>query len=97
MSDDEKKSLIDLFDSIVDMQKTNPDAVELFIKDEIEREIIRVADGDEESLLRLRQFQWGLNKELHKIKNPTARMNKMAELFWTGVKKFENACKGTFS
>lgn len=94
MSNDEHRSLTELFDSILEMQKTNPDAVELFIKDEIEREIVRVADGDEDRLLSLQQFQWGLNKELRKYKNPVARMNKMAELFWTGVKKFQRTCSG---
>lgn len=91
--DSDKNSLVDLFDSILEMQKTNPDAIELFIKDEIEREIARISNGNEEKQLKLRQFQWGINKELRKYKDPVARMNKMAELFWAGVKKFQSACK----
>lgn len=93
-SENDTKSLIDLFDSILDLQKTNPDAVEAFIMSEMEEEMKRIAGGDEERLIKLQQFQWNINKELRKYKDPVARMNKMAELFWVGVKKFELACKG---
>lgn len=91
----ENKSLTELFDSIIELQKTNPDAIEQFIKSEIEYEIERISDGNEDKRIKLQQFQWGINKELRKYKNPIARMNKMAELFWVGVKKFENSLKGT--
>lgn len=95
MSDE--KGLVDLFDEILELQKTNPDAIEAFIQSEIEHEMKRIAGDDQEKLIKLQQFQWSINKELRKIKNPVARMNKMAELFWVGVKKFENACLGNFN
>lgn len=94
--DNDKKSLVELFDSIIDLQKTNPDAVESFILSEMEKEMKSIAGDDESKLIKLQQFQWNINKELRKYKDPIARMNKMAELFWTGVKKFELACKGKF-
>lgn len=91
---DEPKGLVDLFDQIIELQKTNPDAMEEFIKQEMEQEMKRIAGDDAEKLIKLQQFQWNINKELRKYKDPVARMNKMAELFWVGVKKFELACKG---
>ncbi len=37
----------------------------------------------------LRQLQWTIDGELRKYKDPIAKMNKMAELFWNGVFKFQ--------
>lgn len=38
---------------------------------------------------RLRQLQWKIDGELRKYKDPIAKMNKMAELFWSGVAEFQ--------
>ena len=38
---------------------------------------------------RLKAQQWRLDQELDKHKNPIVRYNKMVELFWEGVKKFQ--------
>jgi len=43
----------------------------------------------EDRALRARQFQWRLDNELRPYKDPVARMNRMVELFWTGVKDFQ--------
>lgn len=40
---------------------------------------------------RLRQLQWKIDGELRKYKDPVAKMNRMAELFWEGVHEFKNA------
>jgi hypothetical protein len=40
-----------------------------------------------------RAKQWRLEQELGKFKDPIARMNKMVELFWGGVNKFDNILK----
>lgn len=85
-------SIIDLFDSIIEAQKTNPEAVQLLIESEIEAEILRISNGDKERERKLRQYQWNIKKELRRIKDPVARMNKMAELFWAGVHKFYHVC-----
>jgi len=39
----------------------------------------------EEKQHRLRQLQWKIDGELRKYKDPIAKMNRMAELFWEGV------------
>lgn len=91
-----RQSIVSLFDSIIDMQKTNPEAVQRFIESEIEAEIVRLSAGDKEHEIKLRQFQWNINKELRRYKDPVARMNKMAELFWQGVHKFQKVCSISF-
>jgi len=42
---------------------------------------------------RLAQQQWCLEQLLSKYKDPTARMNKMVELFWSGVSTFEETLR----
>ena len=42
---------------------------------------------------RLRQLQWTIDGSLRKYKDPIAKMNKMAELFWEGFGKFQTAVK----
>lgn len=42
---------------------------------------------------KMEQLQWKIDGELLKYKNPIARMNKMAELFWEGVNKFNEVIK----
>lgn len=46
---------------------------------------------DSERKTRARAFQWRLNQDLRHYKDPVARMNKMVEIFWKGVYKFEVA------
>lgn len=86
-------SLIDLFEEIVQLQKTSPELVNDRIDQILNKEIERIANGDEERLQKLRQQQWVINGELRKFKDPVARMNKMAELFWVGVHKFIDTTK----
>jgi len=38
---------------------------------------------------RLRQLQWKIDGELRKYKDPIAKMNRMAEMFWEGVTQFK--------
>lgn len=42
----------------------------------------------EDQALRARQFQWRLDNELRPYRDPIVRMNKMVEIFWTGVREF---------
>jgi hypothetical protein len=41
----------------------------------------------------LRQLQWTIDGELRKYKDPIAKMNKMAELFWNQFSEFQKAVK----
>jgi len=43
---------------------------------------------DEDRKLKLQQLQFRIDRELHKYKDPVAKMNKMVELFWEGVNEF---------
>lgn len=38
---------------------------------------------------RARQFQWKIDQTLNQCKDETQRYNKMVEIFWEGVVKFE--------
>lgn len=42
---------------------------------------------------RMKAFQWRLEQDLRHYKDPVARMNKMVEIFWEGVYKFEDALR----
>jgi len=48
----------------------------------------------EDNRISLTCRQWKLERELDKFKNPTARMNRMVELFWDGAFEFKNALDG---
>ena len=60
---------------------------------EVTRETIeRFIDSieDEDRKLKLRQLQFRIDRELRPYKDPVAKMNKMIEIFWEGVKEFQN-------
>ena len=42
-----------------------------------------------ETQKRLRQKQWLIDNELRKFKDPTARLNRMVEMFWSQVREFQ--------
>jgi hypothetical protein len=77
------------FDELVQMHQEDPEA--------FEREQRRIIDDfieslpNESSKQKARQFQFRIDRELRPYKDPTARMNKMVELFWEGVKEFQHA------
>lgn len=93
MSDNQGPSLVDLFDQIVQLQKTNPEQVNSKIEEILDVEIQRMSHGDADRLLKLQQIQWKINGELRKYRDPVARMNKMTELFWKGVYEFVDTLK----
>ena len=43
----------------------------------------------EDKQQRLRSIQWRIDQELNKYKDPITRMNRMVELLWKGVSKFD--------
>ena len=72
------------FDQMKDM---TPDELLAYKEKLIETYISSVP---EERQQRLRQLQWKIDGELRKYKDPIAKMNKMAELFWEGVATFQS-------
>ena len=40
---------------------------------------------------RMRQFQWSIDQQLARHKDPIDRMNKMVELMWEGFNKLKDA------
>ena len=81
---------LDAYDELLKL-KDDPKA---FI--ERQKEIINeaIAQCPEKYQKKLAQQQWCLEQELSKYKDPTARMNKMVEIFWQGVYKFEDTLRG---
>lgn len=52
---------------------------------------------DPERKKRLQQYQWRLDRELSKYKDPIARYNRMVELFWEGVIELKTALENPSS
>ena len=63
-------------------------------KDLIEAELVKMADGDEQKLWRLRKFQASIDRELSKFVHPTARMNKAIEMMWSKFEELRSALNG---
>lgn len=82
-------NLIDVYEHIL-KHKDDKEKAEELMAQYIEEFINTCA---EEKRQQLRQKQWVIDSELKKIKNPIARLNKMVELFWLGVKEFEVTLK----
>ena len=82
----------DTFNELSDLYDTNPLAAEVKAKQILEDYI---ATLPEERQQRARAYNWRIQQELRKFKDPVARMNKMVEMFWDGVKDFQSALDGT--
>ena len=50
-----------------------------------------IADLPEDRQTKAKCEQWKLDAELDKYHDPVARMNRMVEIFWQGVVKFDEA------
>jgi hypothetical protein len=74
------------FDELKTLFETDPLAAEVKSKEIIDDYISSL---DEEKQQRARSFQWRIEQDLKKFKDPIARMNKMVEMFWKGVKEFQ--------
>ena len=81
---------LDAYKELVEL-KDDPEAFA-----ERQKEILdeAIAECPEEYQEKLTQQCWCLDKQLDKYKDPTARMNKMVEIFWQGVYKFEDTLRG---
>jgi hypothetical protein len=52
---------------------------------------------DPERKERLERYQWRLDQDLAKYKDPVARYNRMVELFWEGLQNFKEALENPSS
>lgn len=77
------------FNKLCKLAKEDPEAAEAMRLEIIEENIIKMSRGDEEQAQSLRRYQFRIDSELRKYKDPVARYNKMVELFWSGVKIFQ--------
>lgn len=80
-----------MHDELSELYKNDPDLFEVRCRELIEDVISSCPPERQE---RLRQYQWKIDQTLSGYKDPIARMNKMVELFWEGVGKFQNALEG---
>jgi hypothetical protein len=74
------KNILELFDNIQKLLD-DPNVLKSFIDQQIEDKIIELSKGrDKEYETLLRQFQWGIQKELRKYKNQKVRALKANEM-----------------
>ena len=74
------------FDELKELFENDPVAAELKVKTILEEYISTL---EPERQQRARAYQWRIEQELRNYNDPVARMNKMVEMFWTGVQKFQ--------
>ena len=78
---------LEAYERLNNIRQENPDAFDQeakIILDEFFESI-----EDENKRIHLQQLQFRLEGELRHYKDPIARMNKMVEIFWEGVKEFQ--------
>jgi len=79
------------FAQLVEMAKIDPEAFEDYRKDLLDKEIIRISEGDPKKEERLRGVQWRLEQDLSKYKDPVARYNAMVTIFYKQVEEFQKS------
>ena len=82
-------NLVDIYERLMDLYEKDPVEFEKEAGFIIDKAIDAMCErATEEDARRIRAMQWRINTELRKYKDPIARMNKMIEMFWDGVNKF---------
>jgi len=81
------------FDELVELFKEDPDAFEEYRKEFVEQRITELCIDCPEKLELCKRFQWRLEQELAKYKDPMARYNAMVSMFWDQVELFKAANK----
>lgn len=74
------------------LYKENPKEFEKQRIQHIGKAIIKISGGDHQRLVKLKQYQWRIEKELHHYKG-VARYNKMVEMFWFKVNELQEKLK----
>jgi hypothetical protein len=82
------------FDELVELNQTDPEAFEEYRKAFINKALTDMCADCPECLKRCEKFQWRLEQELNKFKNPISRYNRMVEMFWEQTKDFQQALAG---
>jgi hypothetical protein len=80
-----------IYDELRELHETDPDLFEVRCREIIE-DVISSFPAERQE--RARQLQWRIDQALSGYTDPIARMNKMVELFWEGVSKFQDALEG---
>lgn len=79
------------FEGLVELFKEDPEAFEEYRKERIEKHITEMCGDCPERLERCRRFQWRMEQELAKYKDPLARYNAMVSIFWEQFEEFQTA------
>jgi len=77
-----------IYDKLIKLMENEPEAFEKAKEELIEEFIMEQPEDKREQL---RQKQWLIDGELRKYKNPTARLNRMIEMFYEQVRQFQVA------
>ena len=85
------------FDELTELFQTDPEAFEEHRKTYILSELTAMCADCPEHLERCKRFQWRLEQDLNKLKNPISRYNRMVELFWEQTTKLQNALHGNIT
>lgn len=85
--------IIELYEELVQLK----DSPELFNQrsEQILEDFFNNLPEDKQRRLRGKHFK--IQAELSKYKDPTAKMNKMVEIFWEGVEEFKQTLNGEIS
>lgn len=68
------------FDELKKLHEENPEEFERARREMLDKEFVRIADGNPKRLRRLRGLQWLLDNDLRKYKNPVARNARLGYL-----------------
>jgi len=79
------------FDDLIDLLEKSPEDFEEYRKAYINKQIERICGDCPERLERCKKFQWRLEQELRKYKDPLARYNAMIKMFWDQFSEFQQA------
>lgn len=77
------------FEELVNLFKEDPSGFDNYKQEQIENRITQICSDCPEKVERCKQFQWRIDQELAKYKNPIMRYNAMVEMFWSQVDEFK--------
>jgi hypothetical protein len=87
MSEIHRENTLDLVKRLSDLYRTSPKAFE-----EQKQQLITsiIEEFPEEHRARAYGLQFRIDTELSRCKDPVSRLNRMVELFWDGVGRFQD-------
>ena len=84
--DNQSHNIDEMFDRLEELYRSDPEAFEAMRKLLIEQTIERFPV---EHRARAYGLQFRIDAELRHYRDPIARMNRMVEIFWEGVRRFQ--------